>query len=89
MTAEIVNLRRVRRAKARRDRREATAESMARTGETAGDRARRTAAQDHLDRRLDGARRAATVLPTPANEPGFPRTATADGDDDLDPGTVS
>jgi hypothetical protein len=98
MTAEIVNLKRVRKAKARADRGATAAVNRAAFGRTKADRESDAATAAMHARVLDGARRTqppavGQPLPAAANQGGFPSTAcerASDlGDDDLDPGNVS
>jgi hypothetical protein len=82
MTAEIVNLRRFKKTKAREDRAKVANLNRERFGRSKAERASVNAEQAKIDATLDGARRDA------ANEAGFPVVAGHD-DDDLDPGNVS
>lgn len=57
MTAEILNLRRARKAKARRDKADEAARNRARHGMSRSERAVRDAEAEGRERLLDGARR--------------------------------
>lgn len=57
MTAEILNLRRARKAKARRDKAEEAVRNRARHGMSRSERALRDAEAEGRERLLDGARR--------------------------------
>lgn len=87
MTADIINLKRVRKAKAQAEKAEQSANNRAKFGQTKSDRQRIIADQDRADRSLDGAHLGDVVQPA-ANEAGFRNTADP-VDDDLDPGAVS
>lgn len=98
MTAEIVNLKRVRKAKARADKDATAAVNRAAFGRTKAERENEVAKAALQARVLDGAQRTQPPSegqphPTAANQGGFPSTAceiASDlGDDDLDPGNVS
>jgi hypothetical protein len=98
MTAEIVNLKRVRKAKARADKGGTAAINRAAFGRTKAERESESANAALQARALDGAQRtqppaADQSHPIAANQGSFPSTAceTASdlGDDDLDPGNVS
>lgn len=88
MTAEIVNLRRVRKQRQRAERAAEAAANRALTGPTKAERSATQAERAAQDRTLDGARRQWPQRPVAANEGSFPATA-AHADEDLDPGTVS
>ena len=87
MTAEIVNLKRVRKAKARAAKGATASVNRAAFGRTRADRESEAAKAALEARVLDGAHR--TQPATAANQGSFPSTASHSGDDDLDPGSVS
>jgi hypothetical protein len=82
MSAEIINLKRVRKAKARAQKAEQAAQNRASFGQSKAERAAHEAEASRQAQALDGAER------IPANEAGFSSSAGHD-DEDLDPGNVS
>jgi hypothetical protein len=85
MTAEIVNLKKVRKAKARVGRDAQAAANRAKFGQTKAERAMIAAREGNRARTLDGA----ALVPLAANQGAFPATANHGDDDDLDAGNVS
>ena len=85
MAADIINLKRVRKAKARLAKAEAANVSRAAFGRTKVEREATVAETARANQLLDGAK----LPPQAANQGSFPSTAEHDGDDDLDPGNVS
>jgi Domain of unknown function (DUF4169) len=85
MTAEIVNLKKVRRAKARVAKDAQAAANRGKFGQSKAERISLERQEADRKRALDGA---ALVLPA-ANQGAFPSTANHDDDDDLDAGNVS
>ncbi len=67
MSAEIVNLRRARKAKQRADSARKAAENRAVHGRTKQQRARKTTDRQRAERELDGARRTAPAAPGDEN----------------------
>lgn len=92
MSAEIVNLRRFKKLKARQNRAAVASITRARTGLSKAERDAQKDEQLRLARSLDGAERTSlrsgVDLPPAANSPGFPDIALHE-DEDLDPGNVS
>ncbi len=88
MTAEIINLNKVRKARARAERAAQAAENRAKFGRSKVERTQIAAEGEKLRRELDGTRReTADVTP---DAPVAAETANhADDEDSLDPGTVS
>ena len=87
MTADIINLKRVRKAKARAAKEGNAAVNRAAFGRTKVERGITAAEAVREGKVLDGACR--TPDPQAANEGSFPATAGHDDDDGLDPGNVS
>jgi phage repressor protein C with HTH and peptisase S24 domain len=85
MTAEIVNLKKVRKAKARVAKDAQAAANREKFGQTKVERAMIAAREGNRNRTLDGA----ALTPPAANQGAFPSTANHDDDDDLDAGNVS
>lgn len=83
MTAEIINLRRARKTRARAAKASEAEQNKIKFGRSKADRAQLAAEAERARRQLDGAQ-----LPAAANEAGFSTFAAPD-DDDLDPGNVS
>ena len=83
MTADIINLRRVRKTKARAAKATEAEQNRAKFGRAKAERLLIALESGRAERQLDGVR-----LPTAANEAGFPTTAAPD-EGDLDPGNVS
>jgi hypothetical protein len=93
MTAEIVNLRRVRKSKARAVKETEAERNRVLFGRSKAEKAISAAEADRTERQLDGARMGGSVaplalVPAPANQGEFPSHASHD-DEDLDPGNVS
>ncbi len=93
MTADIVNLRRFKKLKARAEKQTDAERNRVRFGRTKAEKAVSSAEADQLARQLDGARlggqaAAAVVVPTAANQGAFSSHSSHD-DEDLDPGNVS
>lgn len=93
MTAEIVNLRRFRKSKARAQKEAEAERNRAQFGRTKPERAIGTAEADRATRHLDGARLGSSetpdiAVPIAANEGQFSSHGNHD-DEDLDPGNVS
>ena len=84
MTADIINLKRARKAKARKDKAEAAAVTRAAFGRSKAEQEASDAEAQRTRHVLDGAK-----LSPAANQGSFPSTAGHDDDDDLDPGNVS
>ena len=82
MTADIINLKRVRKAKARAAKAETAAHNRAASGRTKAERVKTAAETARANALLDGAR-----VPPTANQGAFPSAAAHD-DDDLAPGNV-
>lgn len=85
MTAEIVNLKKVRKAKARVGKDAQAAANREKFGQTKTGRALVAQREAERNRALDGA----SLVPPAANQGGFPSTANHDEDDELDSGNVS
>lgn len=68
MSAEIVNLRKARKAKARADKESKAAQSRALHGRSKAERERQTLAKDRIRRELDGARRDASSSSEPTDD---------------------
>ena len=82
MTAEIITLKRARKAKARAAKDETAARNRAASGRTKAERTKTAAETERAAKVLDGSAISA------ANESGFSPAAAHD-DEDLDPGNVS
>jgi Domain of unknown function (DUF4169) len=99
MTAEIINLRKVRKSKARDAKASQASANREKFGLTKIERARSATEAARSATLLDGAKitpatnpaaaNLAAANPTAANQGSFPSTAAHDDDDDLDPGNVS
>ncbi len=85
MTAEVVNLKKVRKAKARLAKDAQAAVNREKFGQTKAERVLVERQEADRNRTLDGA----ALVPTAANQGAFPTTANHDDDDDLDAGNVS
>ena len=85
MTAEIINLNKVRKARARAERVAQAAENRAKFGRSKSDRAQHAADGEKLRRELDGVRRE----PAPAKSAAGGPAGGGDDGNALDPGTVS
>ncbi len=84
MSADIINLKRVRKQRARAEKAQQAERNRAQFGRTMAERTTSAADVARAGSLLDGAR-----IEPPANEGGFPAVAAHDGSDDLDPGSVS
>lgn len=84
MSADIINLRRVRKARDRAAKSQEAERNRAQSGRTKAERTVSAAEAELVAQRLDGAR-----IQSPANQGSFPTSPGHDGDDDLDPGNVS
>lgn len=85
MTAEIINLNKVRKSRARAERAAEAAENRVKFGRSKAERTQTAAEGEKLRRELDGTRRDPSPDKTRPSEGG-----NRDGDgEELDPGTVS
>lgn len=86
MTADIINLNKVRKARARAERAAEAAANRAKFGRSKAERTQSAAEGEKLRRELDGTRR---VPPSAAITVSSPTTVDDDNAEGLDPGTVS
>lgn len=89
MTAEIVNLKKVRKAKARAAKEAQAGANREKFGRTKAERDVVDAREAERNRVLDGAALVPPLVLPAANQGAFPTTANHDDDDDLDAGNVS
>lgn len=87
MTAEIINLNKVRKARARAERTALAAENRVKFGRSKAERKELTADGEKRRRELDGTRRDPAAEKSAARDPGA--QDDDEGEERLDPGTVS